>query len=82
MGVRSMIELRNGKKICNCGAAGFRWDKCDLCNQEVEICAGCGLVKASDCEHYDLNVQGERVIQSQDEHDAEILNKFFAGVPL
>ena len=49
------IKLKNGKELCDCRSDEFIYRKCDVCGAEVERCITCKLVKASDCEHYDIS---------------------------
>lgn len=51
--ITKVAKLKNGKAICMCDTDHFVYSSCDVCGAEVEKCLDCGLIKASDCEHYD-----------------------------
>lgn len=53
-----MSILNNGKEVCDCLAERVSYGRCDVCGAEVEICERCRHVRASDCEHYDILLQG------------------------
>lgn len=88
-----MRVLSNDLAICDCRTDRYTEDSCPWCDlinsftkhvkvkNKVERCLDCGLVKAADCEHYDMAIHNSVTVKACAACDKPNSNNIYEVIP-